>query len=68
MLAQRASMRSAGSDGPSMPGIASGRMDGIAGMQFETPRPERSSIRMFASSSRESLNSQMPMPSSPAAA
>ena len=39
MLAHSASMRSAGSGGPSMPGIASGRIEGIAGMQFETPRP-----------------------------
>ncbi len=68
MLAHSASMRSAGSGGPSMPGIASGRIEGIAGMQFETPRPERSSASRFASSSWESLNSQMPMPSRPAAA
>ena len=39
MLAHSASMRSAGSGGPSIPGIASCRIDGIAGMQFDTPRP-----------------------------
>jgi hypothetical protein len=68
MLAQSAAIRSAGSGGPSMPGIASGRIEGIAGMHVETPSPERSRKRVFASSSCESLNSQMPIPSRPAAA
>ena len=68
MLAHSASTRSAGSAGPSMPGSASCRNEGMAGTQLATPRPLSRTSRTLAASSAGSLNSQMPMPSKPAAA
>ena len=65
--AQIASSRSAGSAGPSMPGIPSWRNDGTVGTQFETPRPCSASSARFAASSAGSFISQRPIASKPAA-
>ena len=65
--AHTASIRSRGSTGPSMSG--SGRIDGIAGMQFVTSSPlSRMRARLSASPPWGSFISQMPIPSAPAAA
>ena len=66
--AQIASVRSSGSDGPSIPGIARGRNDGTVGMQLETASRCSRRSPMFASSSSGSLNSHSPIASNPAAA
>ena len=62
------SMRSAGSPGPSMPGIASWKTDGTSGTHTATRRPCSRRRAVLASSSLGSLYSQSPIASNPAAA
>ena len=51
-----------------MSGIPSGKKDGTVGTQLATPSPASRRSARFASSSSGSLNSQIPIPSKPAAA
>ena len=67
-LSNGALIRSLGSAGPSIPGIASWRMVGMVGTQFATASPCARRRARLAWSSSGSLNSQMPMASNPAAA
>jgi hypothetical protein len=62
MPARIASIRSAGSSGPSISG--SGRIDGTAGTAAAAPRPLS---RKRSSESSASFISQIPIPSAPAA-
>ena len=64
--AQIASTRSAGSEGPSIPGIANGRKDGTDGTQFDTSRPCARRSSTFAASSAGSFISHRPIASKPA--
>lgn len=61
-LAQSASIRAAGSSGPSISG--SGRIEGTDGMQWVATRPLS---RSRSAESSPSLSSQTPMPPTPAA-
>jgi hypothetical protein len=65
--AQMASIRAAGSGGPSIRG--SGKIDGTAGIAEAEPSPLASSCASASASPRaESLISQMPIASTPASA